>query len=289
MQLSDFSSIIPIDKGWSGDQKYCVTDSNGCKFLLRISPSEQYDRKKFSFEMMRRLSDLGIPMCMPIEFGLCDEGVFLLESWIDGKAAESLIPCLSTVQQYDLGFKAGQIQRTIHSISALDGNWGEEYRFKIHRKINDFLSCGVSFDGADLMLDYVKNNLHMLNERPTTLQHGDFHRGNLMISHDDVYVIDFDRVDFGDPWEDLKAITWDIQISPPFAKGRVDGYFQREVPDEFWRLLALYICVGTISSIPWAIPFGQGEINTMLDLAAEVLDWYGDFSDAVPKWYKFEV
>ena len=28
----------PIQKGWSGDQKYCVTDRHGQKYLLRISP-----------------------------------------------------------------------------------------------------------------------------------------------------------------------------------------------------------------------------------------------------------
>lgn len=289
MQLSDFSAIVPIYDGWSGDKKYCVKDKNATKLFLRISSSEHFESKKFTYDMMCKLRDLGIPMCMPIDFGLCDEGVFLLESWIDGNDAGSLVPRLPIDQQYELGFKSGQIQRTIHSISALDVNWGEEYRLKIHRKMNAFLGCGVSFSGADLMLDYIRKNLHLLNDRPSTLQHGDFHRGNLMISHGNVYVIDFDRLDYGDPWEDLKAITWDVQLSPSFACGRIDGYFQGDVPNEFWRLLALYICVGTISSIPWAVPFGQGEINTMLDLANEVLHWYGDFSDPVPNWYKFEV
>ena len=35
-----------IEKGWSGDKKYCVTDSHGNKFLLRVSSIEQYDSKK---------------------------------------------------------------------------------------------------------------------------------------------------------------------------------------------------------------------------------------------------
>lgn len=34
-----------IDKGWSGDKKYRVTDKEGNPYLLRISPIEQYHQK----------------------------------------------------------------------------------------------------------------------------------------------------------------------------------------------------------------------------------------------------
>lgn len=37
------------------------------------------------------ISELGIPMCQSIEFGTCDEGVYSLQSWIDGKDAEEEI------------------------------------------------------------------------------------------------------------------------------------------------------------------------------------------------------
>ena len=57
-------------------------------------------------------------------------------------------------------------------------------------------------------------------------------------------IIDFDRYDYGDPWEDMKSITWDVQMSPLFASGRIDGYFDGAVQLDFWRLLSLYIAVG---------------------------------------------
>lgn len=47
-----FVSKELIDKGWSGDKKYCVTDEKGNKFLLRVSPIEQYERKKSEYELM---------------------------------------------------------------------------------------------------------------------------------------------------------------------------------------------------------------------------------------------
>ena len=62
-----------IDKGWSEDKKYCLTDEQGKRFLLRVSPIEQYDRKKNEYELMGQVAALGVPMCRPLEFGTFDE------------------------------------------------------------------------------------------------------------------------------------------------------------------------------------------------------------------------
>ena len=54
----------------------------------------------------------------------------------------------------------------------------------------------------------------------------------------------------------------------------------------FRSLLSLYISSNMLSSIPWAIPFGEGEINTMLKQARDVLAWYDNMKDPVPTWYQ---
>lgn len=99
-------------------------------------------------------------------------------------------------------------------------------------------------------------------------------------------VIDFDKDDFGDPWEEFNRIVWCAQAAPAFASGLVDGYFDGEVPMEFWRLLALYISSNTLGSLPWAIPFGEKEISVMRAQAAQVLGWYDDMKNVVPGWYR---
>ena len=65
----------------------------------------------------------------------------------------------------------------------------------------------------------------------------------------------------------------------------VDGYFDGKVPVEFWKLLALYISSNMLSSVPWAIPFGDKEIQTMLNQAKDVLGWYDNMRNPVPVWY----
>lgn len=105
-------------------------------------------------------------------------------------------------------------------------------------------------------------------------------------SHGVLTIIDFDRDDFGDPWEEFNRIVWCAQSAPSFASGMVDGYFDSEVPMMFWKLLALYICSNTLSSLPWAIPFGEGEIQVMRKQAAQVLEWYDGMKNVVPTWYQ---
>lgn len=73
--------------------------------------------------------------------------------------------------------------------------------------------------------------------------------------------------------------------SPIFASGIVNGYFDNEVPLEFWKLLALYISSNMLSSIPWAIPFGESEVNNMINQAKDVLSWYNNMQTTIPTWY----
>ena len=40
---------------------------------------------------MRQVAALGVPMCKPITFGTSDEGVFSIQTWIDGVDAEENI------------------------------------------------------------------------------------------------------------------------------------------------------------------------------------------------------
>ena len=278
-----------IDKGWSRDKKYCVTDENGTRYLLRVSDISEYDAKKAEFEMMRQVSALGVPMCQPIEFGVCDEGVFSLQSWIDGDDAEEVIPALSDTEQYVYGLEAGRILKKIHSIPAPSSqeDWEARFNRKMDYKIQKYNECPIKYENGQAFIDYINENRYLLKDRLQTYQHGDYHIGNMMIGRDKkLYIIDFNRNDFGDPWEEFNRIVWCAQKSPLFASGMVNGYFGNDVPLEFWKLLALYISSNTLSSVPWAIPFGEEQIGVMVNQAKEVLEWYENMKNPVPAWYK---
>ena len=278
----------PILEGWSTDKKYCITDEKGERFLLRVSDMEQYDAKQSEFVMMQRVASLGIPMCLPIEFGVCDEGVYSVQSWIDGESAEDLIPLLSSKKQYDYGLEAGRILHKIHSVPAPDTqeDWAVRFNRKADTKIRKYRECPIKYPKGQAFIDYINANRHLLNGRPQTYQHGDYHIGNMMIDRSGkLYIIDFNRNDYGDPWEEFNRIVWCAQKAPLFSSGMVDGYFGGDVPTDFWKLLALYISSNTLSSVYWAVPYGETEINTMLCQAEEVMTWFDNMTKTVPTWY----
>ena len=291
MIFSQIISKTPIDKGWSGDKKYRAVTHDGSVYLLRVATPERAERKKREFAQMQRVAALGIPMCKPVEFGTCDEGVYSLQSFIEGYDAEEYIPTLPAKRQYEYGYEAGKILSCIHTIPAPDGvpEWESRFNAKIDRKIAMYCDCPLKYDVDAPMLDYIASNRHLLKNRPQSYQHGDYHIGNMMVDvHGNLVIIDFDRDDYGDPWEEFNRIVWCVGASPAFASGMVDGYFGGNVPDAFWRLLALYICSNTLGSLPWAIPFGEREITTMKNQQAEVLAWYDCMRRIVPTWYKTE-
>ena len=288
----DIVEKIPIDKGWSADKKYRAVTASGETCLLRIGPRERTGQLWYQHLRMLEAAKLGIPMSMPLEEGVCSEGPYLIQSWIEGEDAESVLPTLSEEQQYAYGLEAGRILRKLHSIPA-PGEvkpWDEYFNRKIDRKLAAYTACELKYDHGEELIQYVQSHRHLLINRPQTFQHGDYHCGNMMIdSAGRLIIIDFDKWDYGDPWEEFNRIVWCAKTSPAFASGRIDGYFDGNVPEEFWQMLALYVCNNCIGSLPWAIPFGDEEIQVMRRQCADILNWYDHFATVIPSWYRQEV
>lgn len=277
----------PIRRGFSCDKKYCVVTADGKKYLLRITPREKGEKRRELFEMLHRVSQLDIPMCEPVEFGNCDTGVYTLYTWVDGKDAREVLPKLPGDEQYHLGRKAGEILKRIHTIPAPQAqeDWHTRFNRKTDYKMERYHNCGIRFDGDDKILEYLREHRDVFKDRPQTFQHGDYHIGNMMLENGQIVIIDFERFDFGDPWEEIHSIVWCAQEAPRFAVGMIDGYFDQKPPMEFWRCLAFYIGSNMLSSIPWAIEFGQEQIHVMLRQAQDVLSWYHNFNVVIPDWY----
>lgn len=289
-----YESIIhrtAIEKGWSGDKKYCAVTEDSSKYLLRVSQLNRYDRRKQAFIRMKQLERLGINMPKALELGIVKEGIYILTDWIDGEDAGDALPNLSSKEQYAYGVQAGQMLQKLHTIPAPTDapDWETRFNAKIDRKIALYNNCPLKYEKGELLLCYLAENRHLLNGRPQTYQHGDYHTGNMMLGRDGkLYIIDFDRDDYGDPWEEFNRIVWCAQAAPEFARGMVDGYFDGEVPENFWRLLLLYISSNTLSSLPWAVPYGEEQVKVMTDQWADIRGWYDEFRKTVPSWYRKE-
>jgi len=282
--------IEPLTKGWSEDKKYCVTTTDGRKYLLRITPISRYEARKSLFDMLERVAVLGIPMCIPVEFGICDDGVYSIQSWIDGEDLADVMPRLSDTEKYALGVKAGEILRKMHTIYVPDvkserPEWGGYFDHTIDERIQKYHECGLRFENDENVLAYLKQNRNLIENRPRCFQHGDFFISNMMLEKGELKIIDFERLYFGDPWEDFIFVMLSAPENPHFTTGQFHGYFNGEPPLEFFKTYAFYIYSSFLPGIYESVSEGIDEINTMLKQTQDILKWFEDIQNPVPKWY----
>ena len=285
---SEWKSIEPIVKGWSEDRKYHIRTFDGNDLLLRISALDTYNVRKNEYEILKALSSFDFEFSRPHDIGICSEGVYLLLDWISGDDLIDAIARFHPSKQYELGLEAGRILKQIHDAKITFDifSWKEHYSGKLSRKLDTYEKCPLKYENGQIFMDVIDSGRSLIAGRPLTLHHGDYHIGNMILSTSGhVGIIDFNRSDIGDPWEEFNRIVWDMGKSLQFAAGRIDGYFEGNVPEEFFRLLSLYISSNILSSLPWAIQFGLEQIDIMTNQARQILIDFDFFKHSVPPWY----
>lgn len=283
--------IDKINKGWSDDTKYYIETVNGEKLLLRVSNITKAEAKKKEYEIVCKYNEIGINMSKPVAFGVCNNGenVYSLLTWVDGVDLEQVLPKLSMNEQYSLGRNAGDILRKIHRIQVPENEIPQETkRRKIRRQIQRYIESDLRMPGDEEVLNYINDNLERIWAKLPVYQHGDFHPGNLILSSKHkIGVIDFNRWAIGDPYEEFyKLESFATDVSIPYCVGQIDAYFQDQVPDEFWEILAVYVAHASLYSIKWAEKFGQNDIHNMVRIYRKIMKHYNNFSKIIPCWYE---
>lgn len=290
-----FTKSIPVTKGLSGDRKYYLETEDGKRFMVRIAKKSEYERKQSAYRLLEEAAKIGVFVPDPVDFGYCGNGdeIYTLLTWVEGEEAGTLLPKLSLREQYHYGMEAGKILRRFHDNSRREDreDWQSRYFAVIEPRLAAYCKEGIPFEGSDAVLDYIKENRNLLSKRPQTLHHGDFHIGNLVIRKDGrLGVIDWDSADFGntgDPWYEFNRIRAEL---PAFATGQIDGYFyagnvQKPIPDEFWRLLALYHAGSAITAIVWAKYFAPECMDEIMRRNRDIVGWYDHMKNPIPIWY----
>ena len=277
-----------ISKGYSEEIKYKVkADKN---YFLKISPLSFFKKKELE---LKYISDLKNEMKFSklVEIKYESNSILSLYEWIDGVDFRDYVTQLTDKELYQFGIQAGEFLKKIHSISIEEysDNWEEYYVQKSMKKIDSFRMANIYFLEIETFINYIQIHQYLLQDRPISLCHGDFHVGNMMIDLEtkELVIIDFGSLEIGDPMEELNRMIWNAQLSEEFATGLINGYFNgKNIPDEFWKLMAYYMACDVVGSIPWAVNYGNDQLITMLERAKLVLDWFDDFERMIPKFYK---
>ena len=287
---NDWVKIEKIEKGWSSDSKYLITTQEGKLLSLRISNIEQYDAKKKEYAIIQKYSELGFPMSLPIDFGICNNGenVYMLLTWVEGRDLEEVLPTLTEQEQYRLGREAGRILKKIHSLEVEMNDFPKETKkAKKLLQLSRYEESQVRIAGDETAVNYVKTHIDRIWRQKPVYQHGDYHPGNLIYTEDgSIGVIDFNRWEVGDPYEEFyKLESFGIESSIPYCIGQIDAYFDDRVPEDFWITLAVYVAHASLYSIKWAEKFGQKDVDEMVVRCRRAFEHYDNVQRNMPKWY----
>lgn len=286
-----FTQLSEITKGMSSDQKYFAMTDKGVKYLIRVFDAKEYELKKAEFDRMKALNRAGIPMQEAIDFGVCNEGksAYMILSWIEGVELEKALKKLNNTKRYQLGYESGQILKKIHRVSVQteQTGWYDRYFSIIDERLKAYENDDVTFEGDTLIRGYIEKYRNLIRNRPQCILHGDYHMGNMILMPNSrIGVIDWQTVDFdnfGDPWYEFNRIG--IEYSS-FASGQIDGYFNGNVPDEFWMIFIFYFTVSYFTSVVWAKYCAPEELESIIKMNQKILMDTDCFRLLIPNWYQ---
>ena len=290
LELGDYQFITSIpgsDKweyvklvggGWSSDVKFHIKVSSGEEFLLRVSSADERLKKMKEFSALQSINKLDIIFPVPYIFGELynNNKVYMLLKWVEGKNVEEAIKLYPVDKRYELGKQAGQILFKMHSLptNMEERAWKEKNLTAIEKRNKIYRNSGVKVSHYDEIYDFVMDNLSLLNNRIMTFHHGDYQGRNIIISsNDQVGVIDFNRVSGGDPYEEFnRMMLFTRRFDADFSKGQIDGYFNGNVPEEFFNVMAFHSAMKLL--------------DEMLIAKDQIFEDYSGFTTVVPKWYR---
>lgn len=238
---------------------------------------------------MQKMAQAGVKMSLPVAFGVCNDGrnVYQLLTWCEGEEAKQVLHRLSKADQYIYGRKAAEVVKLMETIDAqpASGEWAKCYKRCVDRYIELYQVCGFTFSGDDVILSYLQNNIGYIGERPTALMHMDFQTDNMVISPDgELFAIDFQMCNTADPYLVLTGAGVSAMYSIPFARGQMDGYFGRAVPEDFWEKYNYYM----LSEMLYAFTVGvqmEEEREDTLHMFDEEVERIKRGELNMPDWY----
>jgi len=291
--LRHVTAVTQIHKGFSCDGKYYVFEGEDKPvYVLRTADLQQRERKFREFEAVRHIHGLGVRTSEPLAFGTIEEldQCYMIMRYVEGEDASDKLPFMTADEQYSVGVEAGRELLKMHQLEAPRNMeaWSMRRIAKHNRHLAEYNRCGVMLPEEQAICSFIEAHLPLLEGRPNRFQHDDFHPANLLVN-DGVYaaVIDFNRYDWGDPYHDfLKIAYFSREVSIPFSIGQIDGYFNKQIPENFWSLYALYTALTMFGTITWTLEVVPEQLDSMLARIHTVLDDHRNFTTTVPIWYE---
>ena len=253
--FNDFKIEKELSDGGSPVRKYLLSKDFE-QYLLRLFNPKFVSSRMVAYENIKKLYENGISVPKPIEFGLCnnEQYAYMVLEWINGISIEELIKSSKENEVMQLGINTGQELKHLHSINA-DTNSALllDNKDKIRKKKEKFLSLNLIDETISSVFDYLEHSQSMLQDNTSSIIHGDVHPGNIILNQDNKqFFIDLDVCKNGASWYDLASNSCLLNNNLYYI-GLIDGYFNQNIPDNFWEVYTFYGCLYCLDYILYSI------------------------------------
>jgi aminoglycoside phosphotransferase (APT) family kinase protein len=278
-----------IDEGFSVDEKWCVDQT----YLVRISPNGNRERLDLQANLINAAheNDLHIPFVY--EVGIHNDKPYMILDYMQGENGRVMLPKLSMEVQYRIGQQVGQTLYKMHQIPApvSYSSWDHRWISRVRRLLPRFEDIAVGNKRYQKVARFVMNHLHLIEGRPSCVQHYDFHPGNILI-HEEQFtgLIDMQKITYADPFNEFyKMEYFNVPISKSYSRGVLDGYHENKgIPDSFWELHRLYAAIHIMSAEVWANEIALDQQDRFKIYTDFTISQFDDFNLLIPKWYMKE-
>lgn len=208
--ISDNLKLI----GEGGEGKvYCLNNDQ----ILKVYKNASLEAVKYWYRVINSAINYGISSSKPYEIVEVDGRYGIIFDYLNGKSLGKTIaskPELLEEYAERMGMLLKQLHTTEDKLDLLENvdermqKWYDE-------------SCQ-----RNILPDNVAEKLqNILNSIParTTLLHGDFHEGNIIVQNNELLCVDLDRVGSGHPIYDLMG----LYLNHDVAKMKVPEFFQK--------------------------------------------------------------
>lgn len=246
-------------------------------------------KRREQFKMVDQLFNQGLPCPEPLQFTLDDQYCYGLYTYIHGLRADEVLVSAAPELAERIGESAGRALLKIHALTQRDYLSNERaYReAKFQRAWKTFSNRALPGINLETSRQYVEKHLHLIQQRPVTFRHGDFHPGSMIVGDERLEgIIDFNRADWGDPWDDFyKLAYFGAPLSVPFTRSLIHSYFEGNPPDAFWPIYNLYVAATLPADLNWCVGEFAAELPKAEGRVRAILESHDFAHGGPPKWW----
>ncbi|TQR18508.1 aminoglycoside phosphotransferase family protein [Psychrobacillus soli] len=285
--LHKCTSLHLIEEGFSDDEKWCVDNT----YLLRMSPKTEIGQLVEQAKLTNEVHALDPRIPYVYDVGVYENRTYMILDYMIGENGNITLPIKIPKVQYEIGLQVGNALKNMHSIVAPDDypSWEETWKARFDNQAPRFEEIVRRHPNYASILPFIQDNLYLLKNRPSCIQHFDFHPGNILI-HEDRFtgLIDMQKIRYADPINEFyKMEYFNVQVSRAYSCGVVEGYHdEKSIPNSFWEMHRLYAAMHLVFAEVWGHEGGIDQMEKFQSYTRFTLDQFDEFRLLIPKWYE---